>query len=52
MPPWWESILGVKVKAVQGKQVPLKWTKTSGGLLELWHDAGVPLTFPVESASS
>ena len=32
MPPWWESILGVKVEAVQGKQVPLEWTETSGGL--------------------
>ena len=25
---------------------------TSGGLLEWWHDPGVPLAFPVESASS
>ena len=49
---WWESILGVKVEAVQGKQVPLEWTETSGGLLEWWHDAGVALTFPVESAAS
>ena len=24
MPPWWVSILGVKVEAVQGKQVPLE----------------------------
>ena len=52
VPLWWESILGVKVEAVQGKQVPLEWTETSGGLLEWWHDAGVPLAFPVESASS
>ena len=52
MPPCWESILGVKVKAVQGKQVPLEWTETSGGLLEWRHDAGVPLAFAVESASS
>ena len=51
MPPWCESILGVKVEAVQGKQVPLEWTETSGGLLEWWHDPGVPLAFPVESAS-
>ena len=36
----------------QGKQVPLEWTDTSGGLLEWWHDPGVPLAFPVESASS
>ena len=38
VPMWWESILGVKVKAVQGKQVPLEWTKTSRGLLEWSHD--------------
>ena len=51
--PWWsEWILGVKVEAVQGKQVPLEWTETSGGPLELWHDTGVSLAFPVESASS
>ena len=25
-PPWWESILGLKVEAVQGKQVSLEWT--------------------------
>ena len=50
---WWsEWILGVKVEAVQGKQVPLEWTETSGGPLELWHDTGVSLAFPVESASS
>ena len=52
VPPWCVSILGVKVEAVQGKQVRLEWTETSGGLLESWHDAGVPLAFPVESASS
>ena len=52
VPPWWESILGVKVEAVQGKQVPLEWTESSGGLLEWWQDAGVTLAFPVESASS
>ena len=52
VPLWWESILGVKVEAVQGKQVPLEWTETSGELLEWWHDAGVPLAFPVESTSS
>ena len=34
------------------KQVPLEWTETSRGLLEWWHDDGVPLAFPVESASS
>ena len=50
--PWCESILGLKVEAVQGKQVSLEWTETSGGLWEWWHDPGVPLAFPVESASS
>ena len=29
-----ESILGLKVDAVQGKQVSLEWTETSGGLWE------------------
>ena len=48
-PPWCESILGLKVEAVQGKQVSLEWTETSGGLWEWWHDPGVPLAFPVES---
>ena len=46
------SILGLKVEAVQGKQVSLEWTETSGGLWEWWHDPRVPLAFPVESASS
>ena len=49
---WCESILGVKAEAVQGKQVSLEWTETSWGLWEWWHDPGVPLAFPVESASS
>ena len=52
MPPRCESNLGVKVEVVQGKQVPLEWTETSRGLLEWWHDSGVPLEFPVESAST
>ena len=47
-----ESILGLKVETVQGKQVSLEWTETSGGLWERWNDPGVPLSFPVESASS
>ena len=47
-----ESILGLKVEAVQGKQVSLEWTETSGGIWEWWHDPGVPLAFPVESTSS
>ena len=52
MPPCCESILGLKVEAVQGKQVSLEWTEASGGLWEWWHDPGVPLAFPVEIASS
>ena len=47
-----ESILGLKVKAVQGIQVSLERTETSGGLWEWWHDPGFPLAYPVESASS
>ena len=50
--PWCESILCLKVEAVQGKQVSLEWTETSGGHWQWWHDPGVPLAFPVESASS
>ena len=52
VPPCCESILGLKVEAVQGKQVSLEWTETSGGLWEWSDDSGVPLAFPVESASS
>ena len=52
VPPWCESNLVLKVEAVQGKQVSLEWTETSGFLWEWWHDPGVPLAFPVESASS
>ena len=52
VPPWCESILGLKVEALQAKQVSLEWTETSGGLLEWWHDPGDPLAFPEESASS
>ena len=37
---------------MQGKQVSLEWTETSRGLWEWWHDPGVPLAFPVVSASS
>ena len=47
-----ESILGLKVEAVQGKQVSLEWTEISGGLWQWWHEPGVPLAFPLESASS
>ena len=52
VPPWCESILGLKVEALQGKLVFLEWTETSGELWEWWHDPAVPLAFPVESASS
>ena len=52
VPPWCESILGLKVEAVQGKQVSLEWTETSQGLWELWQDPGVLPAFPVESTSS
>ena len=52
VPLWCESILGLKVEAVQGIQVSLEWTETSRGLLEWWYDPGIPLAFPVESASS
>ena len=52
VPPSCESILGLKVEAVQGKQVSLVWTETSGGLWEWWHDLGVPPGFPVEIATS
>ena len=34
VPPCCESILGLKVEAVQGKQVSLEWSETSG---ELWE---------------
>ena len=34
VPPWCESILGLKVEAFQGKQVSLEWTETFGGLWE------------------
>ena len=34
MPPWCESILGLKAEAVQGKEVSLEWTEASGGLWE------------------
>ena len=34
VPSWWESILGLRVEAVLGKQVSLEWTETSRGLWE------------------
>ena len=51
VPPWCESILGLKVEALQGQQVSLEWTEASGGLWEGWHDPGVPFAFPVKSAA-
>ena len=52
VPQLCESILGLKVEAVKGKQVSLEWTETSWGLWEWWHDPRVPLAFSVESAST
>ena len=52
VPPWCRSIVSLKVEAVQGKQVSLEWTETCGRLWKWWHDPGILLTFPVESASS
>ena len=52
VPPWCESIPGLKVEAVPGKQASLEWTETSGGVWEWWNDPGVPLAFSVESAPS
>ena len=57
MPPWCESILGLKVEAVQGKEFSLEWTEISSGLWEcgttleflspfLWR--GPPLEMPWE----
>ena len=43
-----ESILGLKVEAVQGKQVSLEWTETSGGLWE-W---GLILDEPTSSLTA
>jgi len=37
VPTWCESILGLKFEAVQGIQVSLEWTETSGGLSDWWH---------------
>ena len=52
VPTWCESILGLKVEAVQGIRFSLECTETSVGLSDWWHDTGVPLAFPVEKASS
>ena len=34
VPPWCESILALKVEALQGRQFSLEWTESSGGLWE------------------
>ena len=41
VPPWCESILGLKVEAVQGKQVSLEWTEKSGA----YGNGGTTLEF-------
>ena len=51
VPPLCESILGLKVEAVQGKQVSLEWTDI-WGTLGMVARPGVPLAFPMERASS
>ena len=52
VPPWFESTLGVIVGSLHGNQVPLERTEIFGCLLEWWQHTGVPLEYPVESASS
>ena len=47
VPPSCETIIGLKVEAVQEKQVSLEWPETSGVLWEWWNDPGVPHAFPV-----
>ena len=43
LPSRCESILGLKVEAVQGKKFFLELTETSGVLWEWWHDPGPKL---------
>ena len=52
VPPWCESILGMKVEAVQGNQVPLEWTEISGDFWNAGTTPGIPLDFPLESTPS
>ena len=52
MPLWCQSLLWVTLQAMQGNQVPLEWTETILGLWNVGTTPGVPLDFPVESASS
>ena len=42
MPPWCESILSLKVEAVQGKQISQEWTETLGDS----GNGGTTLEFP------
>ena len=42
----------LKSRGSAGKTGSVERTETSGGLKKWWHDPGVPLAFPVESASS
>ena len=44
-------MLALKLEAVQGKQVSLERIETSVELWEWWHDPGIHLALPVESAS-
>ena len=52
VPPWCESIVAMTVEAVQGNQVTLDWTETFGVFENGGTTPGVPLDFPVDSASS
>ena len=52
VPSWCELILVLTVEALQGNQVHLEWTEIFGGLWNGGTTPGVPLDFPVESASS
>ena len=66
VPPWCDSILGLKVDAVQGKQVSLEWTETSrgapcplpssrGGILSLRGRSfipSIPVAFQEEALST
>ena len=45
VPPWCESILGLKVEAVKGKQFSLEWTETSWGLWEWFTTLEFPSPF-------
>ena len=45
VPPWCESILSLKVEAVQGKKFSLEWTEISGGLWECGTTLGFLLPF-------